>query len=85
MILNQNPVLCMMWYNERSVTNRNVRFNDSVFGLAVRYDLELVDDLIIILPRKIKLQSRTCFIKIVSENVLPTDATPHLFPESTHA
>lgn len=69
--------------NEKVYISRNVRFNESVFGLAARHDPELVDDLDILLPQKIKPQSKPSIVNVTSENALPTDATSHSFSETT--
>lgn len=67
--------------NKKIYISTNVRFNESVFGRAARYDLELVDDLDILLPQNRKHQSRTCSVS--TKIALPTDDTPHSFSKTT--
>lgn len=71
--------------NKKFYISRNVRFNESIFGFAARYNFELVVDLVILLPQNRKHQSRTCSVS--TKNALPTNDTPHSFSKttSTHA
>lgn len=71
--------------NEKVYINRNVKFNEAVFGLGAHYHLELIDGFYILLPQKMKAQSSTCSISVISENALHTNTSPHSFPMSIPA